>query len=62
MKTALEGMNKRFMVLVQWHPESKLFDPTAEQIETASKVSVENLHFFKHFVITAKEYSLCMKK
>lgn len=59
---ALEGMNKLFMVLVQWHPESKLFDASAEQIETASKMSVENLHFFKHFVIAAKEYSLDMKK
>lgn len=47
---AVEGFGKRFLVLVQWHPEV-IFD-----LEKKHSVSPANLDFFFHFVQAAKDF------
>lgn len=51
---ALESLNNRFIVLVQWHPERILFTSTPEEKKLAEEMSVKNFHLFEHFVNAAK--------
>lgn len=47
---ALESFKNRFIVLVQWHPE------TCKDENMKSLTSPENFDFFKHFVNASKNY------
>ncbi len=51
---ALEGDSKRFLVLLQWHPERVAFDFTVEDLTIGKELSKENYLFFKYFVDAAK--------
>lgn len=52
---ALEGDKKRFITLLQWHPERIVLDSTEEERNLASQMSKENYLFFKYFVEAAKQ-------
>lgn len=51
---ALEGDGKRFLVLLQWHPERVAFDSTVEDLTIGKELSKENYLFFRYFVDAAK--------
>lgn len=49
---ALEHLDKRFIVLVQWHPES------IQNPEKSSLLSTSNLELFAHFIQAAKAFKM----